>query len=238
VPQPELFPHWVARPITGIGGGGIVNLAEDSPQPENIKYGFIQGAEAVSLDVVFKVNHILWLPGSEPNAEATYYLYDVSKNLNFPLGDPEVNDQKLGQYLTNSIPKPPCEPGQAAIWSDTPGVEGRGLPGYILEVKANRGNGTVQISYLIERYIWDMKFTLWLVVVVENAAENMAHYIPLKQQSWRLQIASPDEEVDEWFCVPEGQPGDASRKPTDNKTTSEVYQFKKTIPRTTVNTGG
>jgi hypothetical protein len=238
--DPELFPHWIARPPgdDGIGGGAGIDFAEDSPRPENIKQGFIQGMEAVSLDVVYKMHHITWLEGSDLGAEATYYLYEILHNLNFPLGDPEVNDQKKGHYLQERTnPPTPCEMGHPFIWTDCPGVT-RG-PGFIVDVKANKGNGTARVTYLIDRYMWDEKYTLWLVVVVENAAENMAHYIPLKQQSWRLQIASPDFEVDEWFCVPEGQPGDASRKPTDNTTTtSDVNQFKKTVPRKTVNTGG
>jgi len=185
------------------------------PKPENIKQGLIQGLRP-EVDIRHEVSGrmITWNPGTPAGAMIDYPFAMVNEHPD----PPWVNDSARGLYLYKKYGAPETQPkplGQEVSMDDAPTTENETVSDLWV-----RANGTVKCVYsIVKRKQW-IDARVWLVVVVENAADNLAHYIPIQTQAWQLHLDSTDASKTTWQCEKIGSPEAPTTKPTDGRDSS------------------
>ena len=186
------------------------------PKPENIKQGFIQGIRP-ELDIRHEVSGrvITWNPGTPAGAMIDYPFAMV----NVHPDPPWVNDSAPDIYLYKEINAPETPP--KPLGQDLPPL--KDAPTTDNETVSDpwvRANGTVRCTYsIVKRKQW-IDARVWLVVVVENAADNLAHYIPIKTQAWQLHLDSTNANKTTWQCEKIGSPEAPADPMTDGRESS------------------
>ena len=113
------------------------------------------------------------------------------------------------------------EVGEMAFILDLPGfADATGTTTLPMERAWIRPKAAIHVEYNPQKTILDCAFTVWAVLVVNNASANEAHYVPYKKQSWELKMDSTDATKNSWKTNVTGEPS-APTKPTD-KTTSGI----------------
>ncbi len=208
--------HKINRPPAGqeFSAVGQIKFKAGSPQPTNIRQGFIQGIIPAwdarhDDDTLLSVQ---WKPGVPQGATETYPGDEINQRVN----PPQVNDAPLGHYLYGlSVSQ--------ALGSDFE-VKDAPLASNSITYPHSRPLALIIVKYDITRNIMEHDFQLWLVAVVGTAVENKAHYVPFKQQAWQLHIDSTDMQVNQWKGQKIGNPAEPSTKPTDgSQTTADTY---------------
>jgi len=210
---------------TRVGGGDSATISDPAvplkvvaqvafkagPTPSNVKQGFIQGVRPeVNIRHECAGRQIAWNPEAPPGAMIDYPFALT----NWHSDPPWVNDSALGNYLYHKGSLEP--PGNNISMEDAPAVVGD----QVVSPAWQRQNGTVTGVYdIVRRRQW-CDFKVWLVVVVENAADNRAHYIPVKFQGWQLHLESQDTSKTTWQCEKIGSAEVPTTKPTDGRESS------------------
>jgi hypothetical protein len=205
----------ITAPSVQLKVDGQVKIASGSPEPSNIKQGFIQGVKPdthIRYEVVTWI--VFWNPPDAPSGTSVAFPFAYVVLYANP---PWVNDAPLNSYLYNGAS--PVALGESIELNDAPAVESFGI---------NKSwvclNGAVNCYYEIAKYKQWIDAKVWLVVVVENAENNRAHYIPLQTQAWQLHMDSTDTSKTTWQCEQLGSPGSPASQPTDGRdATSDDY---------------